>query len=170
MSFIELKDLKLTPDVVQRYPPPKNSSVIIDNGSYESRVGWSSSEKPLFCFRNLIAKSRKEREKIIPTQIGNDIVNIEGIRHQLRTQVRNSLFENSLSFSLFSDSQFDKNVVTHFQAQEQIFDYIFGHLGINTDSCVPHPIVLSECFANPNQSRQSKCPLVLCKQIQILNL
>lgn len=87
MNFIELKDLKLTPDVVQKYPPPKHSALVIDNGSYESRVGWSSSDKPLLCFRNFIAKSRKERERILPTQIGNDIINIEGIRHQLRTQV-----------------------------------------------------------------------------------
>lgn len=45
-------------------------------------------------FRNLIAKPRKEKAKkdgepplIQPTQIGNDIVNIEAMRYQLRTQV-----------------------------------------------------------------------------------
>lgn len=45
-------------------------------------------------FRNLIAKPRKEKVKkdgetpaVQPIQIGNDIVNIEGMRYQLRTQV-----------------------------------------------------------------------------------
>lgn len=63
-------------------------------GSYECRVGWATSENPLLTFRNLIAKPRKEKAKkdaeppiLQPTQIGNDIVNIEAMRYQLRTQV-----------------------------------------------------------------------------------
>lgn len=52
--------------------------------------------------------------------------------------------------------QFDKNVVTHYQNQEQIFDYIFTRLGINADACVPHPVVLTECYVNPNYCRQCK--------------
>lgn len=72
-----------------------------------------------------------------PIQIGNDIINIEAMRFQLK-------------------SQFDRNVVTHYHNQEQIFDYIFKHLNIDTDGCVDHPIVITECFANPNYSRQRK--------------
>lgn len=52
-------------------------------------------------FRNLIAKPRKEKAKkdgepplIQPTQIGNDIVNIEAMRYQLRTQVTNHSIAN----------------------------------------------------------------------------
>lgn len=63
-------------------------------GSYECRVGWSTNENPMMLFRNLIAKPRREKVKkdgelplIQPTQIGNDIVNIEAMRYQLRTQV-----------------------------------------------------------------------------------
>lgn len=48
----------------------------------------------MMIFRNLIAKPRREKAKkdgelplIQPTQIGNDIVNIETMRYQLRTQV-----------------------------------------------------------------------------------
>lgn len=64
------------------------------SGSYECRVGWATNDKPLMTFRNLIAKPRREKAKkdgelplIQPTQIGNDIVNIEAMRYQLRTQV-----------------------------------------------------------------------------------
>lgn len=64
------------------------------SGSYECRVGWACDERPRMIFRNLIAKPRREKVKkdgelplIQPTQIGNDIVNIEAMRYQLRTQV-----------------------------------------------------------------------------------
>lgn len=50
--------------------------------------------------------------------------------------------------------QFDRNVVTHYHNQEQIFDDIFKHLAIDTENSVNHPIVLTECVANPNYSRQ----------------
>lgn len=74
--------------------------------------------------------------------MGNDIANIEAVRFQLKTQ-------------------FDRNVVTHFEAQEQIFDYIFSHLGIDTEGRVDHPVVLTEAFLNPNYSRMCKLNSIL---------
>lgn len=53
-------------------------------------------------------------------------------------------------------TQFDKNVVTHFEVQEQVCDYIFSHLGIDSEGRVPHPIVMTEAFVTPNYSRQCK--------------
>lgn len=110
-------------------------------------MGWATNDEPMMVFRNLIAKPRKEKAKkdgevpiIQPTQIGNDIVNIEAMRYQLRTQ-------------------FDRNVVTHFHNQEQIFDDIFRHLAIDTAGCVNHPIVLTECVASPNYCRQ--CEIII---------
>lgn len=108
-----------------------------------SRVGWATSNLPLLQFKNLIAKPRKERSKkdtvesnqTPQLQVGNDIINIEAVRFQLKTQ-------------------FDRNVVTHFEAQEHLFDYSFTHLGIDTENSVNHPIVLTESFLNPNTSRQ----------------
>lgn len=107
-------------------------------------------------FRNLIAKPRKERLKKdtieVPQtpqlQIGNDIVNIETMRFQLKTQ-------------------FDRNVVTHFEAQEHLFDYTFTHLGIDTENCVNHPLILTEAFLNPNSSRQ--CKLLYLLRYQYIN-
>uniref|UniRef100_A0A1B0D501 Uncharacterized protein n=2 Tax=Phlebotomus papatasi TaxID=29031 RepID=A0A1B0D501_PHLPP len=144
MSVFTLKDVKTVPDIVHEYSPSyKGTSVplVIDNGSYQCRAGWACDDQPRLVFRNLIAKPRKDRNKkdgeipVTPVvQIGNDIVNIEALRFQLRTQ-------------------FDRNVVTHFHIQEQIFDYIFKHLGIDTEGQVEHPIVLTECFVNPNSCR-----------------
>ncbi|KAL3289491.1 hypothetical protein HHI36_022912 [Cryptolaemus montrouzieri] len=145
MDLLEFQDLKPSPDIVHSYTPSlRNNStpIVIDNGSYQCRVGWATSSEPLLVFKNLIAKLRKERYKkenidssqIPLLQVGNDIVNIETVRFQLK-------------------SQFDKNVVTHFEAQEQLFDYTFSHLGIDNEK-VSHPIVLTEAFVNPNSSRQ----------------
>lgn len=109
------------------------------SGSYQCRVGWVSNETPSLVFRNLIAKPRKDRStkkeenpNTPQTLIGNQIV---GEGFQLRTQ-------------------FDRNVITHFHIQEQIFDYIFAHLGIDTENHVNHPIVITEAMVNPNYCRQ----------------
>lgn len=81
-------------------------------GSYECRVGWATSEEPMMIFRNLIAKPRREKAKkdaeaplIQPTQIGNDIVNIEAMRYQLRTQVL--LESTAISNGNFNDFLFE---------------------------------------------------------------
>ncbi|XP_054720695.1 actin-related protein 5-like [Uloborus diversus] len=107
--------------------------LIIDNGSYQCKAGWATDEKPPLVFRNLVAKLRGKKEN--ETHIGNDIKNIEVVRW-------------------LSKTQFDKNVVTQFDIQESIFDYIFNHLCINTEGRVDHPIILTEPVCNPNYSRQ----------------
>lgn len=167
MEIFELKDAKAVPDIIHLYPDKiKNEStpLVIDNGkiqnssitqftllliklklnifkitgSYNCRVGWASEKEPNLIFKNLIAKPRKERgKKDGELQVGNDIVNIEAMRFQLKTQ-------------------FDRNIVTHFEAQELIFDYAFTHMGIDTEESVNHPIVLTEALLNPNSSRNRK--------------
>ncbi|XP_049775222.1 actin-related protein 5 isoform X3 [Schistocerca cancellata] len=135
MTTVELKDAKPAADPIFTYERD-DTPLVIDNGSYQCRVGWATSHEPMMIFKNLIAKPRKERgKKDGDTQVGNDISNVEAVRFQLKTQ-------------------FDRNVVTHFEAQEQILDHIFTHLGIDTVGCVDHPIVMTEAFLNPNYSRQ----------------
>uniref|UniRef100_A0A182JCD2 Uncharacterized protein n=1 Tax=Anopheles atroparvus TaxID=41427 RepID=A0A182JCD2_ANOAO len=157
MDISPIEDLKITPDVVQSYPGPsggREAIVVIDNGSYNCRAGWMLNDRPALTFRNLLAKPRKDRNKkdvdalTVPvTQIGNDIVNIEAMRLQLRTQ-------------------FDRNVVTHYNVQEQIFDYIFTKLGINTKNAVTHRIMITECLFNPNYCRSLMSELLFeCYEI-----
>jgi actin-related protein 5 len=108
-KIIILKDLKAVPDVVHEYTSKDHkAALIIDNGSYMARCGFANHKKPQLVFRNLVAKPRKDRTKketkeelqvVQPmTLIGNDIVNIEAMRFQLRTQ-------------------FDRNIVTHYYLQ-----------------------------------------------------
>ena len=40
--------------------------------------------------------------------------------------------------------------------QEQILDYIFSHMGINTDGAVEHDIVMTEPVCNPGYCRESE--------------
>nr|CAD7401660.1 unnamed protein product [Timema cristinae] len=149
MTTLEMKEVKTIPDVIHVYPNHvKNSStpLIIDNGSYNCRAGWGVNKDPSLIFKNLIAKPRKERgKKDGDLQVGNDITNIEAVRFQLK-------------------SQFDRNVVTHFEAQEHVLDYIFTHLGVDTEGCVNHPVIITEAFLNPNYSRHCMYEWVLMKK------
>jgi len=93
-------------------------------------------------FKNLITKVKKDKtKKDLETQIANDIVNIEAGRLNLRTQ-------------------FDRGVVTHFEAQETLLDYSLAHLGVNTPGAVQHPVIVSEPPANLNASRAAMSELL----------
>ncbi|XP_041369195.1 actin-related protein 5-like [Gigantopelta aegis] len=130
------KDEKPVPDIVLEYPASLRQNkipIVIDNGSYQCRAGWANKPEPDLMFRNITAKQRGKKESDL--QVGNDIANIEIVRWVLRTQ-------------------FDRNVITLLDVQEQVFDYIFTHLGINSDGCVDHPVVLTEPVCNPNYCRQ----------------
>ncbi|CAB4058738.1 ACTR5 [Lepeophtheirus salmonis] len=142
MDFVEkdptvypLNELKMIPDKFHDYPPPPNSAIIIDNGSYNCRMGWSTSPEPELIYRNVVARSRKEKSKEAELQIGNDISSGETLRG------------GTLK------SPFDRNVVTQFQTQEMLLDYGFAHLGINSQGSVPHPVVISHPIMNPNLSQ-----------------
>ena len=47
--------------------------------------------------------------------------------------------------------------------QEQVFDYVFSHLGIDTDGRVDHPIVITEPVCSPTHSRQSMFLIGHCR-------
>jgi actin-related protein 5 len=47
---------------------------------------------------------------------------------------------------------FDKDVVYNIDLEEQLLDYIFTKLGIDTES-INHPILMTECICNPNFAR-----------------
>ncbi|XP_001359960.3 actin-related protein 5 [Drosophila pseudoobscura] len=133
--------------------------LVIDNGSYECRVGWNNTKEPALRFRNVLTKPRKDRKKeAIPDttdgaptpvaaevpaeiQVGNDITNIEAVRAHLK-------------------SPFERNIITNWNHQEQIFDYIFTKMGFEGEQSIANPIVLTEALANPNFCRQNMSELL----------
>ena len=77
---IEYKKSVSVQDSVERYNPllkPYKSkqigdrpTIVIDNGSYECRAGWSFEESPYLRFRNLVAKPKTTVNKGHCTQDG----------------------------------------------------------------------------------------------------
>lgn len=138
-NIYQFLDAKTVPDPVHLYTPNlAGVPIVIDNGSYQSRVGWATDPEPRLQFRNCYAKHRKDRGKKIPATtellVGNDITNLEAVRFQLKTA-------------------HDENIVTHYQAQELLLDYTFSRLGLSDPVGVPHPVVMTEPFLNPNYCR-----------------
>ncbi|KAH8381723.1 hypothetical protein KR093_011171 [Drosophila rubida] len=144
--------------------PAHKRVLVIDNGSYECRVGWHDTKEPELRFRNVLTKPRKDRKKdnsqatdalaahaaAAPEecskgngeiQVGNDITNIEAVRAHLK-------------------SPFERNVITNWNHQEQIFDYIFSKMGFDGKSSIENPIVLTEALANPNVCRRQMSELL----------
>eukprot|EP01116_Phalansterium_solitarium_P000123 TRINITY_DN10081_c0_g2_i2.p1 TRINITY_DN10081_c0_g2~~TRINITY_DN10081_c0_g2_i2.p1 ORF type:complete len:729 (+),score=211.08 TRINITY_DN10081_c0_g2_i2:27-2189(+) len=107
--------------------------IVIDNGSLRCRAGWASEKLPFLEFPPIVGKPRVKTPED-PAYVGNDLKPYDYARLALRTP-------------------FDGNVVTHYDTQELIFDHIFSHLGIDTDS-VKHPVVLTEPVGNPNYCRK----------------
>uniref|UniRef100_A0A8C8DU51 Actin-related protein 5 n=1 Tax=Oryzias sinensis TaxID=183150 RepID=A0A8C8DU51_9TELE len=146
-QIISFHDSKTSPDPFFELSPqclnPTPAPIVIDNGSFQTRAGWATSAAELSSlllqFRSVAARSRGAARS--ETQIGNDIPNLEPLRWLLK-------------------SQFDRNVVVNFEIQELIFDYIFTHLGINSEGSVKHPIVLTEAPCNPLHCRQMMSELL----------
>ena len=86
---------------------------MVDVGSYETRAGYSLSDDPLLRFRTQVAKPK--------TLLSREIDALHIVGNEF------SLFESS---KLHKKSLFDKNIITHTNALEHIFDYCFSHLGI----------------------------------------
>lgn len=145
--IFRFQDCETSPDSFYDYPANiRDNSIplIIDNGGHCCRAGWATDNKPRLNFRNLVAKARGRKDGDASGAgytVGNDIGNLEVVRWALRTQ-------------------FDRDVVTHYECQEYVFDHIFSHLGVNTPGSVNHPIVMTEPVCNPNYCRQSMSELL----------
>ncbi|KAL5012354.1 hypothetical protein ScPMuIL_010905 [Solemya velum] len=113
--------------------------IVIDNGCYQCRAGLASAQSPQLIFKNITAKQRARKESDL--LVGNDISNIEAVR-------------------LITRTQFDRNIVTQYDVQECVLDYIFGHLGCDTEGFVDHPVVMTEPVCNPNYCRQQMSELL----------
>lgn len=111
------------------------STIIIDNGSYECRAGYAAQQEPCLTFKNLVYRQKGRNSDPDMILVGMDLENLETLRSQLK-------------------SPFDKNVVTQFDAQEMVCDYIFSKLGVTSEEQVDHPVFMSEPIVNPNHCRK----------------
>lgn len=140
----QFTDVKSSPEIVCEYPGdiPENCPLVIDNGSYQLRAGWTCHDAPSLVFKNVVARNRGNRkDRDWDLLVGNDIQDLEAVRWMVRTA-------------------FDFNVVVNFGIQENILDHTFSHLGINTEDDVRHPLVMTESTANPPHSRKQMSELL----------
>lgn len=106
-------------------------------------MGYNDSDKPLFEFRNLVAKPRRDKKKDVPAIVNE---NVYQIGDEIDIDAMRLLVKN----------QFERNVVTHPIYQEHIFDNIFCKLLKDEINWRPHSAIITEPLANPNYCRQSK--------------
>ncbi|NWS48556.1 ARP5 protein, partial [Probosciger aterrimus] len=144
-------DPVLEPGAAVRTPQPV--PLVIDNGSFQTRAGWACADptvpaEPLLRFRSLAARNRGARGGTgAETQVGNDLGSPEPLRWLLR-------------------SPFDRNVPVQLELQELLLDHVFQRLGVSSQGCVDHPIVLTEAVCNPLYSRQMMSELLFeCYQV-----
>ncbi len=146
------KDFRVPPDPMLEYDEPPESVLIVDNGSFNCRMGWThskpcdkTSESDKFlAYKSVMVKTRKEKGKESELYVANDIPNIEAVRFNLKTP-------------------FDRNVVTQFDHEETCLDYGFYHLGIDSGEAIAHPILMTEAPANPSASRSCKFVIIKSK-------
>ena len=143
--------------------------IIIDNGSYHCRAGWSSMDEPVLNFRPLCAKLKaseiknldfvSDDDKLVLHNggylVGNDLHPFDYLRYNAR-------------------SPFDNDLVTSFEYFEQVMDYIFYKLGFSTASDISLkdiPLVMTESILNPAFTRQSTLEILFeCYGIPAINL
>ena len=58
-------------------PNQEDIGIIIDNGSYECRAGWSICNEPNICGRNVLAKPKLNDGNFSPFIVGNSIFEYE---------------------------------------------------------------------------------------------
>ena len=77
-------DARTDPDKVLEYKGAfdnEDNILVIDNGSYNCRMGWmSSQEGPQLVYKNVLGRTRKEKGKESELVVANDIANIETLR------------------------------------------------------------------------------------------
>ena len=118
----------------------ENVGIIIDNGSYQCRAGWSICNEPNICCRNILAKPKINDGNYSPFIVGNSIFEYE-------------------QGKINKKSPFEKNIIAHFSTQEHIFDHIFSNLNI-TDSNINHPVLITEPICNLSFSRKCMTELM----------
>ncbi|CAO3569735.1 unnamed protein product [Mortierella alpina] len=109
------------------------AAIVIDNGSWQCRAGWSTEERPRLVFDNQIAKFRDRKANISNTFVGNDVYSDVLARSNSRTA-------------------FDGAVMCNPEIMEAVLDYIFIKMGIDADR-IDHPIVMTEPVCVPPYNR-----------------
>ncbi|CAK62576.1 unnamed protein product (macronuclear) [Paramecium tetraurelia] len=105
-----------------------NVPLLIDYGSYTIKAGYATSQAPDAVIRSYINKFKDSTQSNQIAQWDTDV------------------FKNYRS-------PFEKNLIQHFGALEQLNDFVFEMLQAGRHGRVNHPMILTECFATTDLAR-----------------
>lgn len=108
---------------------PAHVPIIIDYGASTTKAGYTTSSEPDLIMRTYINKFKDSLTQ------SNQIATWD-----------TDIFKNYRS-------PFDRNLIQHSGALENINDFIFDRLCAGRNERVEHPIMLTECFATTDYSR-----------------
>ncbi|EDN11056.1 conserved hypothetical protein [Histoplasma mississippiense (nom. inval.)] len=115
-----------------------SSAIVIDNGSYLVKAGWSFDKSPRFIIPPVMAKYRDRKFNRTCHFVGYDAY----VDATTRGQVRNAFDPGS-------------SVIGNWDVMEGVLDYIFLKLGVDgANGSVDRPIVLTEPIANLGYTRR----------------
>lgn len=106
--------------------------IVIDNGSFEVRAGFSYFEEPQIIVKNLVGKNKVQIKNSNVEFVGEDLFRLDPSK-------------------INKKNPFEKNYIAHFGTQESVLDYVFSSLNL-TD--LNHPIIITEPFLNLSYSRR----------------
>ncbi|CUS07777.1 unnamed protein product [Tuber aestivum] len=124
----------------------KNSSeiaIVIDNGSSQTRAGFSHDPLPRLTCPPMVSKYRDRKAQKTYTVVGNDVFADPNSRGQAK-------------------NPFDSNVVSNFDQMETLLDYCFINLGVGEEGGggVGHPVVMTEAVCVPGYNRKMMSELL----------
>ncbi|RPA91926.1 actin-like ATPase domain-containing protein [Choiromyces venosus 120613-1] len=123
----------------------KNNSeiaIVIDNGSWQTRAGFSHDHLPRLTCPPMVSKYRDRKAQKTYTVVGNDVFADPNSRGQAKTP-------------------FDSNVVSNFDQMETLLDYCFIKLGVGEGGGgVGHPVVMTEAVCVPGYNRKMMSELL----------
>ncbi|KCV70025.1 hypothetical protein, variant [Fonticula alba] len=135
---------------LERENPPRfapatgdqRQAIIIDNGSFNFRAGWSSDPAPCLDFPSVAAKPRVNRKTDDPS------ANLTRVGHAVYADPTGSRLHARQPHGA------DHGLLVNFDVMEEILDFSFARLGVRGQA-VDHPLVITEAFCLPNGIRSA---------------
>ncbi|KAG0650264.1 Actin arp5 [Hyphodiscus hymeniophilus] len=123
---------------------PERAAIVIDNGSSETRAGWSFENAPRLNITPIFSKYRDRKIGKAFSFVGADVYADTTAKGHMR-----NAFEAG------------SGIVSNWDVMESILDYVFIKLGINgSNGGIDMPIVMTEAVANLPYSRKSMTEIV----------
>lgn len=124
----------------------QDTPIAIDFGASNVRVGLVDTPDPHNVFPNLVSRYKDKKLGLNLTLVGNDIFREVNNHSGIRTNAK---------------SPYDGPLITNWDLIENIMDYSFEHLGVQSlTGSLENPVVLSEPVACPLTQRRSMYELM----------